>query len=281
MFDRTLFILVSCCLEETRANIFSQVVKNIHECNKKTKFIDKLIVFDNASTDMETLEAIKNFPITVQSNKNIGYWTAIDWCLRNYKTLLNKEFEFLYIIESDLLHFNMHKLQIAENFLSSYPDVGSVRTQKFSVKFKHFYSKYNFLSTFTHDAVNLTAYPSGKKVTFSKCKTHEGIYFSNIHGKLYGLNRIKHIKLMFNSLAKKENIGEYDYFNEYDKYFKVTGILDGGIATDRLASRLKINKVVISSYIDNKNAKSSGYLGTRNSKIIRTGFVISKISGTK
>jgi hypothetical protein len=52
------FLLVSCCLELTRTKILSEVVSNL--CEQAPELKDRLIVFDNASTDKDAISLLKN-----------------------------------------------------------------------------------------------------------------------------------------------------------------------------------------------------------------------------
>ena len=272
MFDRTLFVLVSCCLEEGRTKILQKVVANLISENSRINFFNNLMVFDNGSTVPQVADILKKLPNVYRSDENVGYWSALNWSLNNYQKIFNKNFDFFYVIESDLLHYKMEKLMIAQDFLDKNPDVGSVRTQKFSVFWKILYRKGSFLSSWTHDSFNFTAIPTGEKMSLEKSKTHPDIYITNMHAKLVGLNRMELIKKIFSILQTKDKVTELDFFTEYFKYYKKTAMLNGGIFTEKLASRLQRHQVVTGSHITNQITQKTGYMGTRISYIKKDGF---------
>ena len=280
MLDDIFFILITCSLEEKRSLVFDKVSNNLAEIDRDFKILKNLIAFDNASTQISTIDNLKNYPNAFQSSKNIGYWSALNWCLNERINVLKRDFKYVYIIESDMLHFDFWKLEEAVNYLEENQDVGTVRTQKFSVAFKPFFSKGNILSMFTHDAINLNAFPSGKKSWFEKSKKHKHIYRSNIHGKLVGLNRLDNLLNIFERLQKKEKVSEEDFFILASSNYKYSAIIDGGIFTDKLASRLQMGSVPMGSYNALTNNLTSEYRATRKDKIINSGFDVHRLNGT-
>ena len=235
------------------------------------------MVFDNASKIDSTISELKKYPLVLKSSKNVGYWSAVSWCLENYRNFFDAKFDYVYIIESDMLHYKFGKLQEAVAFLDENKDVGSVRTQKFSKVFKAFYSKESILSSFTHDAIRLTSYPSGEKAWFKKAASFKHIYLSNLHGKIVGLNRLDIMEEIFESLRDRSTVSEADYFAEYFQRYRHTGVLNGGIFTERLASRLQRNKVNIGSYTPIQENDANAYQPTRFDKIITSGFDVIKL----
>lgn len=276
MFDNILFILVTCSLEEKRAEILNQVSNNLLNINKEYKIFKNLIVFDNASTVNSTIDSLRNYPNVYQSSTNIGYWSALNWCLDEQNKLLNRDFKYVYIIESDMVHFDFWKLREAVSYLEENEDVGSVRTQKFSVAFRHFFSKGSIFSKFTHDAINLISFPSGEKCWFEKTD-YKHIFRSNIHGKLIGLNRMTNLQKIFAKLRNKDHVSEEDFFVLAQKNYKFNGVINGGIFTERLASRLKRGKVPMGSQNILKFNVITDYNTTRRDKIITSGFKVTTL----
>lgn len=277
MFDRVLFILVTCSLDQKRAQVFQNVSNNLLQLNSDFDIFKNFMVFDNASTIPDTIMELSKYPLVFQSSKNIGYWSALYWCLNNYQNFLKSKFDYVYIIESDMLHFNFGKLKSAISFLDDHDDVGSVRTQKFSKFFKSFYSKDSLLSTFTHDAIRLTSYPSGEKAWFQKIENCENIYLSNLHGKIVGLNRLMVMKEIFDEFKDGSTVSEADYFHKYFNRYRLTGVLNGGVFTDKLASRLQKGKVTMGSYSKADGIDSDAYHPTRLDQIITSGFEVIRL----
>lgn len=276
MFEKVLFILVTCSMEPKRAKIFDKVSANLTQINKDFSIFNNMIAFDNNSTINSTIESLKSYPYSYQSSYNIGYWSALNWCFENYKTIFKKEFDFVYIIESDMMHYNFFKLKEATEYLYQNSDVGSVRTQKFSIMFRKFYEKSSILSRFTHDAINPISFPSGEKSWFIKSKHYKYLFKSNIHAKLVGLNRLDNMIDIFTELKNIKRIGEEDFFKLSFKNYKFNGIINGGIFTEKLASRLK-NGVPRGSYSSNNINPKINYKATRTDMINTKGFNVNQI----
>ena len=141
-----------------------------------------------------------------------------------------------------MLHFNFGKLKPAITFLDEHDKVGSVRTQKFQDFLNCSIPKTPFFRL-SHDAIRLTSYPSGERTWFQKTENSKNIYLSNLHGKIVGLNRLMVMKDIFNEFKDCSTVSEADYFNKYFSRYRLTGILNGGVFTDKLASRLKEAKL--------------------------------------
>ncbi len=268
---KILFVLITCSLDKSRDDVFEKVSKNILQLEKKFRFFKDLIVFDNASVSQKTLKCLKNFPKVFRSSKNIGLWSGLYWILCNYKNYLKKEYDYIYFMESDCIHFNLDKLIEAEHFLDNNQEIGSIRCQKFSVAFKFLYNKDSFFSRLVNDPIRLRSFPSNKNAYFIKIPHYKNLYKSNLHAKLVGLSKIQLLKKIFQNLSNNDSITENDFFCEYWKFYKAIGIINGGTMTD-LAGRNQRGKILMSGINTLDNNK--GYLDSRNSKLIRKGFKI-------
>ena len=204
--NNTLFLLISCSLDKTRDEVFDKVSKNLIRQNKKFKFFHNLLVFDNASTQLKTLNCLKLFPNVLKCNKNIGLWSAVSWSLNNYKKYFKKKFKYVYLMESDCIHFDLNKLNEAELFLDKNKNFGSVRCQKFSVFFKKFFDKDSIFSKYARNPIRMRSYPSNNPAYFKKAQYYKNIFLSNLHAKLVGLNRIEMLIDILQVLAKKKRV---------------------------------------------------------------------------
>ena len=98
MFERVLFILVTCSLDHKRDLVF-QVSKNLQQINLNFDIFKNLMVFDNASKISSTIMELSKYPLVFQCSKNIGYWSALYWCLNNYHNFLKSKFDYVYILD--------------------------------------------------------------------------------------------------------------------------------------------------------------------------------------
>ena len=70
------------------------------------------------------------------------------------------------------------------------------------------------------------------------------------------------MKDIFNEFKDCSTVSE-DYFNKYFSRYRLTGILNGGVFTDKLASRLQRGKVTMGSYSKDGGIDSNDYHPTR------------------
>jgi hypothetical protein len=234
----TLFLLVTCTKDVTRFEILKQVVDNlVHVIDKKT--LDDLLVFDNASSYEGSVKLLTdNFVNVYQSKANIGLWSAIHWCLKNYQSLMKRDYKYLYIIESDLIHSNdtLKKLEACESFLESNSEVGFIRTEEFLVSQRHLYDKGSPKKDSRKYAwVTQNNFIQNKRVEFfqSDC---DGMYKCNFLAKLPALSRIQTMKEVFLDLSNLKKFNETDYQKLYYQRYKISAVLDGGIFHSKLGN---------------------------------------------
>jgi hypothetical protein len=161
-----------------------------------------------------------------RSDKNVGYWTAIDWWLTDH--LANDPPEFTYIIESDMVHYNFNKLWECARYLHDNPDVGSCRLHQYSVAERHLFnkdaprpdSKRNLWQSHTNKV-------TGKPVKLDH--SQGDIWSSTFLTQLPALNRYATMKRVFQELKAKGRFTELDFQRAYWQVYQRTAILDGGI----------------------------------------------------
>ena len=88
--SNTLFLLVTCSLEESRNSITKKVTKRTVELLQSINLSHRLILFDNASSFRDHLKYIPKVTAICQSKKNLGLWSAVNWVLLNYENILKR-----------------------------------------------------------------------------------------------------------------------------------------------------------------------------------------------
>lgn len=234
----TLFLLVTCTKDVTRFEILKQVVTNL--CNVIDKStLNDMLVFDNASSYEGSVKLLTdNFDNVYQSKFNVGLWSAIHWCLKNYQTLMGRDYKYLYIVESDLIHSNdtLKKLETCESFLDSNDDVGFIRTEEFFVAERHLYDKKSPKKDSRKYAwATQSNFIQNKRVEFLKTDC-EVIYKCNFLAKLPALSRIQPMKEVFLELSSLKKFSEIDYQKLYYNRYKVSALLDGGVFHSKLGN---------------------------------------------
>lgn len=235
----TLILLVTCTKESTRFEVLKQVVNNLSSLLDDDLKKD-LLVFDNDSTYPGSIDLLKdNFKNVLKSKTNIGFWSAIFWCLKNYQKIMNKDYKYLYIIESDIIHFDdaFSKLKHCEEFLNKHNDVGFVRTEEFSVSKRNLYDKRNINKDSKRYAwVVQDNFIENKKVEFNLADKDHEIYTCNFLPKLPSLTRMQTMKEVFFELFNLKKFNETDYQKIYYKKYQKSAIIDGGIWHSKLGN---------------------------------------------
>ena len=218
------FLLVTCCLEQSRADLLAEVLKNLSE--EAPELYETLTVFDNASTVPGVTDVLRDsYAHVYHSDKNVGYWSAIDWWLDH---LSDDPPTFTYIIESDMIHYGFNKLWTCARYLTDHSDVGAVRLHQYDVANRHLYnkdqprsdSKRNLWQSHTNKVTKLP-------VAFSQ---HEGdIWLTTFLTQLPALNRYSAMRESFRQLKQLPKFTELDFQRLYWNYYQKIAILDGGI----------------------------------------------------
>lgn len=263
---KTLHILVTCCLEPTRAAILREVIRSLQGPLDAERQKD-MIVFDNASSH-ELPNFDEAFPEAtfVRAEENYGYWSAVNWVLNNYKLLLGREFDYVYVIESDMVHSSYPRISLVEEFLDDTPDIGSVRLQEFLVAEAHLYDKTNPQERSRRYAwTRLSNHFTGKKAYFLSSAKWPTVYRTNLAPQVPALNRMSFMREAFGELEKKEKLAEVDFQEVYFRKFSETALLDGGIYDCKLSAA---SDVMTGSYTDIQKLSGVGYKMTRFDRIV-------------
>lgn len=264
----TLVLLVTCSRDATRERMAIDVMKNLAVEIPKAGLDTSFIVFDNASTFRGHLDYLPEGARFIDCPNNIGYWSAIQHVLNIHPALFQRDFDFIYLIESDLVHHDLAALGECEEFLRATPEAACVRTQEFNVQQAWRYDKKLKFLPFhvARSEIHLIDLVTGSKAWFRKAKEFQHIYLSNLHAKLPALNRMDSMKKVFVQLSGQENFSEQDFFVEMRKLHPLIGLYNGGLFHSIFSRE---NKEDISgSYIDDKKMAEIGYFATRKSRIV-------------
>ena len=267
-------------MDETRRDLACQVSENLKSQDLISPFFQDLLVFDNTSKFGDHLRLFPPSVKAVRSDKNIGYWSAIYWALFNYEKVFNRKYKYLYIIESDLEHWDMFKLDLCEKFLDDHQKVGGVRTQEFSVRFRIFYDKQYHWLPFARrrSLVSQKNAITKEQVWFQKDNPNSVLWITNFHTKLPALNRLDALKVVFEELATKKKIDEIYFMHLYHKLYSTMAVLNGGIY--RNLSHTDTDHVS-GSYSTSAQLNKLGYQNTRTDFIRKEGFCVDKICGAE
>ncbi len=263
LFARVGFVLVTCSRDHEREVLAMRTVQNLAEQLASVSQEHQLITFDNDSVFKGHLSFLPIASQLCQCDRNIGYWAAIDWLLNNTDSPLNKGLDYIYIIESDLIHYDIHRLADCVDFLDRHPDHGCVRTQEYSVRWRWRYHKKNHRLPFYKARSAVAAYNGATRepIRFGSYDQETGIYESTFHAKLPALNRLKAMQKIFQKLKATEEVNEHQFMLLHHELYQKTGVLDGGIFYS-MANDPKQNKTA-GSYISEKETKKIGYFSTR------------------
>lgn len=280
--EHTMFLLVTCSRDTSRRDLAIQVTRNVVQLLANLNIADRLIIFDNASTYPDHLNLLPPGIRVCQSSQNIGYWSAIKWVLDHINELASFNSAFIYIIESDLIHWDFSALGECERFLNAESRVSSVRTQEFSVKHRWRYNKrLQFLPFHVERSqVSLKNVITGESATFERAQGFSRLFISNLHPKLPALHRVPLLSSVFERLACKASFTEADFFAEAINEKPLVGVLDGGLYHS-LTSWSDRASVISGSYGSVKQLADAGYHSTRACRIqaVRDGLIIQSISG--
>ncbi|MCZ8313248.1 MAG: hypothetical protein O9320_20585 [Magnetospirillum sp.] len=270
----TLVLLVTCSQDESRRVLAEKVAQNISTLASEAGLASSLVLFDNASKYTDHLKYMPAHSYICCSERNIGYWSAIDWVLRNRDSLGGRGKKYLYIVESDLWHDSLLPLAECEAFLDLENSAVGVRTQEFSVRGRWRYDKGLSHVPFRkrRSLIHLVNQATGEKAWFKKTSLNN-LWLSNIHAKLPALNRIDALENVFRQLAARETFSEVDFFRLMMAQMPRIGILDGGIWHQ--LSTLDTSEVTSGSWSSEAELKKLGYQTTRTASIDRTMPIVS------
>jgi len=270
----TLVLLVTCSQDESRRVLAEKVTQNLSSLVCEAGLASSLVLFDNASKYANHLSHMPANSHICRSERNIGYWSAIDWVLKNRESLGGAGKKYLYIVESDLWHDTLLPLADCETFLDTENKAVGVRTQEFSVRGRWRYDKGLSHVPFRkrRSLIHLVNQATGEKAWFKKTGV-KNIWMSNIHAKLPALNRISALENVFRQLASCDAFSEVDFFRLMKAETPQIGILDGGIWHQ--LSTPDTSEVTSGSWSSEAELKKMGYQTTRTASIDKTTPIVS------
>lgn len=254
------FLLVTCCLEQSRSDVLGSVLLNLQQQAPELK--QALCVFDNASTVPGTTEALRTYHDNVwRCDRNLGFWTAIDWWLR---VLEASPPDYVYVIESDMLHYDFPRLYDCMDYLDTRPDVGGVRLHEYSVKERQLYDKDRPVKGSFRDVWRShTNSTTGDRVEL----VHDvgDLYTTSFNAHVPALNRYDAMQHAFAGLRGMPQFTERDFQRLFYQRYPTVAVLDGGIWHDRLAHN---GSGALGSYTHPGTLAALGYESSRTSRII-------------
>ena len=265
----TLLLLVTCSRDESRRDLAIRVTTNLAELAPTAGLADCFVVFDNGSTLDEHLALVPPGTVVCRSERNLGYWSAIQWVLAHRSRLFGRPFEYLYIVESDLVHLDLVPLGVCERFLESEPRAGCVRTQEFSVRWRWRFDKRLRRLPFhvLRSAIMLRNAVTDEKAWFRPAGV-DGVYLSNLHAKLPALNRLDALDRVFGQLSEMATFTETDFFRLMMERHPYIGVYEGGLFYSAI-SWANRDRFVMGSWTDEGQLARLGYQPTRAARIER------------
>lgn len=264
-------LLVTCCLEQSRYDVLQQVVENLRtQC--PAGWMTRITVFDNASTHPGVDELLQGFGNVHRADRNVGYWSAIDWWLNAQR---EDPPELTYIIESDMVHFAAERLTSCEAFLHDHPNIGAVRLHEYSVENKRLYdkdvpvqgSRRNLWQSHTNHVTGQPIFHEHVEGPFWR---------NNFLTQLPALNRYRSMVGSFAELNRLGSFSERDFQRAYHAEHPFNSIIDGGIFNCDLNPYG--TKVVTGSWTLPDVLRSMGYTGTRVAEIVpRDQYTVRKV----
>src|SRR5690606_16347772 len=147
------------------------------------------------------------------ASENVGYWSAIQWWLTNVE-----QSQYTYIIESDMIHYAMNKLVVAERALDDNTSIGSFRCHQYSVDEMHLYnkdlpvdgSKRNVWQSHTNKVTH-------KPIKHAHLITDDDttLYTNAFLTQLPALNRSSSLKECIDLLSQYDKFTEFDFQKLY------------------------------------------------------------------
>lgn len=272
----TLLLVVTCSRDNSRRDLAIRVTRNLADLAPPAGLADRFVVFDNGSTLDDHLALVPRGTVVCRSERNLGYWSAIHWVLAHRGRLFGRPFDYLYIVESDLVHWDLVPLGVCERFLESEPRASCVRTQEFSVRWRWRFDKRWQRLPFhvMRSQIILKNAVTEEKAWFRPAAGVEGVYLSNLHAKLPALNRLDALDEVFGELSEMASFTESDFFRLMMKRHPYSGVYDGGLFRSEV-SWADRDRFVMASYTDERQLARLGYQPTRAARIERASTGIS------
>lgn len=221
------YLLVTCSREASRDSMLRKVVESFKTQSKFEDWKDHFYVFDNASTYGDTPTFLReNFDNVFVAEENYGYWSAVNWFC---DFASKKGYEYVYILESDCVHYDIEKLDRALSLLENDQEVGMVRASEFLLEKVHLYDKsQRHRDSRTCDWFSQFNIFSNQHAQYATTD-QSSILKTNLVAKVCGLHRVDPLKKVLNKLIEKEWFIEVDFQKHYFDLYKFNAIIDGGI----------------------------------------------------
>jgi len=264
---RLTILVILCSLSRDRHELAERVLSSIDFHSSELDF--DLVIVDNGSSHEHSIQRISKRNIFIKLKENIGYWEALYWCLHSKNSPLSeKNSDYLYIIESDHVHFDLRALNYVMESLDKIPTIVSARVGEFNVRKRFLFSKEMTYLPFRRyrSLISLRNAITKEIVKFRVINQERGIYIANWHARLPNVSRTSVLKEVFVALASLENFTEYDFFELMHKQSSDILVLDKGIYFPGSWSK-NSNRVLAGSWITKYKGNSSTYKETRHSKL--------------
>lgn len=258
----TLKVLVTCTMDSTREKALQACLNSLEIEHKRCGFAKNLIVVDNNSKINEPLLKFGIDCPKLTFSQNIGYWGAVLWALENCESIFGRSFEFVHPVESDLVFYKTERLECAVNYLKNSTNVNTVRTQEFSVRYRHRFFKGN-RSLFAKNRSRVAPYNgvTGEKLRLIQSSVDGKVWETNWHPKMPALHRFDALKSCLNRLKLCGPFTELDFMRIMSSGTDRVAVLDGGIYYSLLAAPRKGE--VTGSYSPPSDLEKYGYRTTR------------------
>lgn len=253
---KTFNVLISCCLDPTRTEQLRETVDSLRDV-----LLDDTIVIDNGSTDSNTRDILGRFSRVIWLEQNYGYWSAVNYAVKN---CLTDEYRYLYVIESDAVHYDYARIAVAEKFLDVADSIGSVRLQEFEYDKRHLYDKISPHSESRRWAWTRFSNFFKNELAYFRPANGGQCYITNLAPQVPALNRVPAMVEIFSGLQKLDAVSETDFQREYFRLFDETAILDHGIYN----CKSSYERAVTGSYTDPTVLASLGYRTTRQDRMV-------------
>jgi hypothetical protein len=260
-------LLVLCSMTKDRYEIAKRVVNSISFFFETTGC--KLWVLDNGSKYKINANSFPRGTSIIKLGNNIGYWGALHWFLNsNLSPIYKTNKKYLYIIESDNIHFDIFKLHDVVKFMEFNLNINCVRVSEFSVKNRLLYSKEAKFLPYrkNRSLVSLINHITNEKAKFWRTSKKCQVYFSNLHSKLPSVLRLEILRIVFQQLAELNSFDEKDFYTAMHSFSDTIGVLDSGIYYT-VSSESNSRLVQSGSYGINYLGGMDNYFATRLSSI--------------
>lgn len=263
----TLLLLVTCSRDESRRDLAVTVTSNLAKLLPDAGFSSSFVVFDNDSSFHDHFSAVPQGAVVCRAERNIGYWSAINWVINRRAELFNHEFTYLYIVESDHFVIDLSDLSECEEFLKSEPRASGVRTQEFSVRWRWRYDKRLRMLPFykARSAVQMCNAVTGERAWFRKAPGLAHIYLSNLHTRLPELNRLAALETTFRELSMMDEFTEADFFRLMMRDHPYVGVHDPGLYYPLIEPHAR--RTITGSFSNSAELEAVGYKKTRVARI--------------